>query len=84
MRLMQDHAGPTPLPRQEPGELLPLAGADDRVAVLMTIPDIGELLGLTIAAEVGDIARLKSPRKLVGYAGLASLSQPVGAELAAA
>jgi transposase len=36
-----------------------------------TIPGIGPLLGLTIAAEVGDIARFGSARKLVGYAGLA-------------
>ncbi len=52
-------------------ELLPLARADTRVALLATIPGVGQLLGLTIAAEVGDIARFASPRKLVGYAGLA-------------
>lgn len=52
-------------------ELLPLARADDRVTLLKTIPGVGELLGLTIAAEVGDIARFTDPRKLVGYAGLA-------------
>ena len=34
-------------------------------------PGIGELLGLTIAAEIGDVARFGSPRKLIGYAGLA-------------
>jgi transposase len=42
-----------------------------RVLLLRTIPGIGELLGLTIAAEIGDIARFGSPRKLIGYAGLA-------------
>src|SRR3954447_26712556 len=52
-------------------ELLPLARADARVALLQTIPGIGPLLGLTIAAEIGDIARFSSARKLVGYAGLA-------------
>ena len=39
--------------------------------MLRTIPGIGELLGLTIAAEIGDVARFGSPRKLIGYAGLA-------------
>jgi transposase len=52
-------------------ELYPLARADARVALLQTIPGIGPLLGLTIAAEIGDIARFSSARKLVGYAGLA-------------
>jgi transposase len=37
----------------------------------MTIPGVAELLGLTIAAEIGDISRFPSARKLVGYAGLA-------------
>jgi len=52
-------------------ELGPLARADARVALLDTIPGIGPLLGLTIATEIGDIARFSSPRKLIGYAGLA-------------
>ncbi len=36
----------------------------------MTIPGVAELLGLTLASEVGDIARFSSARKLVGYSGL--------------
>jgi transposase len=52
-------------------ELRPLARSDDRVKLLMTIPGIAELLGLTIASEIGDISRFPSARKLVGYAGLA-------------
>ena len=52
-------------------ELRPLARADERVKLLMTIPGIAELLGLTIASEIGDIARFPSARKLIGYAGLA-------------
>ena len=52
-------------------ELRPLARADSRVELLETIPGIGALLGLTIATEIGDIARFASARKLVGYAGLA-------------
>jgi transposase len=52
-------------------ELRPLARADQRVVLLDTIPGVGELLGLTIAAEIGDVARFGSARKLIGYAGLA-------------
>jgi transposase len=51
-------------------ELRPLARSDDRATLLMTIPGVAELLGLTIASEIGDIARFPSARKLVGYAGL--------------
>jgi transposase len=42
-------------------ELAPFAAADRRVLLLRTIPGIGELLGLTIAAEIGDVARFGSP-----------------------
>jgi transposase len=52
-------------------ELLPLARADRRVVLLKTIPGVGELLGLTLAAEIGDVARFPSARKLIGYAGMA-------------
>ncbi len=52
-------------------ELRPLAAADARVVLLDTIPGVGELLGLTLASEIGDISRFASPRKLIGYAGLA-------------
>jgi transposase len=52
-------------------ELGPLARADRRVCLLSTIPGIGSVLGLTIAAEIGDVARFPSPRKLIGHAGLA-------------
>ena len=51
-------------------ELRPLARADERVRLLITIPGIGDLLGLTIATEIGDISRFASARKLVGYSGL--------------
>ena len=36
----------------------------------MTVPGVGDLLGLTIASEVGDVARFASARKFVGYSGL--------------
>jgi transposase len=46
-------------------------GADHRyVPLLLTIPGIGWVLAYTIAAEIGDIARFASPRKLAGYTGL--------------
>jgi transposase len=52
-------------------ELRPLARADERAQFLMTIPVVAELLGLTLATEIGDISRFPSARKLVGYARLA-------------
>jgi transposase len=52
-------------------ELGPLVRADPRVALLETIPAIGPLLGLTMAAEIGDVACFASARKLVGDARLA-------------
>jgi transposase len=46
-------------------------GADHRyVPLLMTTPGVGWVLGYTIAAEIGDIARFASPTKLAGYTGL--------------
>jgi len=38
---------------------------------LVTIPGVGPILGLTIAAEIGDIARFATPNRLVSYTGLA-------------
>jgi transposase len=46
-------------------------GADHRyVPLLLTVPGIGWVLAYTIAAEIGDIGRFPSPRKLAGYTGL--------------
>ena len=46
-------------------------GADHAyVPHLMTVPGIGWVLGYTIAAEIGDIDRFPSPKKLAGYTGL--------------
>ena len=52
-------------------ELAPIARASRDVQLLATIPGVGDLLALTIAAEIGDISRFPSPRKLIGYAGMA-------------
>jgi transposase len=47
------------------------AGADHGyVPLLMTTPGVGWVLGYTIAAEIGDIGRFATPKKLVGYTGL--------------
>lgn len=46
-------------------------GAEHRyVSLLETVPGIAWVLGYTIAAEIGDIERFPTPRKLAGYSGL--------------
>ena len=46
-------------------------GADHPyVPLLMTTPGIGWVLAYTIAAEIGDITRFETPKKLCGYTGL--------------
>ena len=46
-------------------------GADHPyVPLLVTAPGIAWILGYTIAAEIGDIGRFASPKKLTGYSGL--------------
>ncbi len=46
-------------------------GADHRyVPLLCTVPGISWVLAYTIAAELGDISRFPTPRKLAGYTGL--------------
>jgi Transposase IS116/IS110/IS902 family len=59
-------------------ELRPHARADPRVALLMTIPAVAELLGLTVASEIGDIARFPTAKKLVGCSGLTRSSSSPG------
>jgi transposase len=50
-------------------------GADHRyVPLLLTVPGIGWVLAYTIAAEIGDINRFPTPRKLAGYSGSAHAS----------
>jgi transposase len=46
-------------------------GADHPyVPLLLTVPGIGWVLAFTIAAEIGDVTRFPSPKKLCGYTGL--------------
>lgn len=47
------------------------AGADHPyVPLLLSVPGISWVLGYTIAAELGDVDRFASPKKLAGYTGL--------------
>lgn len=51
-------------------ELAAHARGDPRVQALMELPGIGVLTALMITAEVGDITRFPSARKLASWAGL--------------
>jgi transposase len=44
----------------------------ERVAMLMSIPGIGEVTALTWVLEIGDVERFSSSRKAVSYCGLCS------------
>jgi len=44
--------------------------ADPRVKVLTGLPGVGALTALVILAEIGDIGRFGSARKLAAWAGL--------------
>ena len=54
-------------------ELMRLGLEHAYVPLLRTVPGIGPVLGYTIAAEIGDITRFASAKKLVGYTGLCPL-----------
>jgi transposase len=46
------------------------ARADPRVTVLTRLPGVGEFTALVLLAEIGDISRFGSARKLAAWAGL--------------
>src|SRR5712692_6787314 len=48
------------------------------VPLLLTVPGIGWVLAFTIAAEIGDINRFPSAKKLCGYTGLCPRVQQSG------
>src|SRR5215469_16080154 len=52
------------------GELRQHAKADPRVKVLTTLPGVGQFTALVMLAEIGDISRFPSARKLAAWAGL--------------
>ena len=62
--------GLAPLIEGLDGELHQHAKADPRVKVLTTLPGVGEFTALVILAEIGDITRFPSARKLAAWAGL--------------
>jgi transposase len=54
-------------------------GADHPyLPLLRTVPGIAWVLGYTIAAEIGDISRFSSPKKLTGYTGLCPIVRQSG------
>jgi transposase len=62
--------GLAPLIDRIDGELRRHAKADPRVKVLTTLPGVGEFTALVMLAEIGDISRFASSRKLAAWAGL--------------
>ena len=52
------------------GELRQHAKADPRVKTLTTLPGVGQFTALVMLAEIGDITRFGSARKLASWAGL--------------
>jgi len=62
--------GLAPLTGRIDGELHQHATADPRVKVLKTLPGAGEFTALVMLAEIGDITRFGSARKLASWAGL--------------
>lgn len=51
-------------------EIRTLAKPDPRVEALQKLPGIGRLTAMTLVAEIGDIARFPTARKLCAWAGL--------------
>ena len=51
-------------------ELARLGADHPYVPLLRTVPGVGPILAYTIAAEIGDIGRFASAKRLVGYTGL--------------
>jgi transposase len=62
--------GLAPVTGRIDGELHAHAKAGPRVKVLRTLPGVGEFTALVMLAEIGDIARFPSARKLASWAGL--------------
>jgi Transposase IS116/IS110/IS902 family len=59
----------TPIARLE-RQIAGLAKPDPRVQALQVLPGIGRLTAMTLVAEIGDIRRFPSARKLCAWAGL--------------
>jgi transposase len=62
--------GLAPVTGRIDGELHQHARGDPRVKALRTLPGVGEFTALVMVAEIGDITRFGSARKLASWAGL--------------
>ncbi len=62
--------GLAPVTGRIDGELRAHAKADPRVKTLTTLPGVGQFTALVMVAEIGDITRFGSARKLASWAGL--------------
>ena len=62
--------GLAPVIERTGGELRQHARADPRVKVLTELPGVGQFTALVMLAEIGDITRFPSARKLAGQSGL--------------
>jgi transposase len=62
--------GLAPVIERIDGELRQYARAGPRVKVLTTLPGVGQFTALMMLAEIGDITRFPSARKLASWAGL--------------
>ena len=62
--------GLAPVIERIDGELHQHAKADPRVKVLTQLPGVGPFTALVLLAEIGDISRFGSARKLASWAGL--------------
>ncbi|HEV2922013.1 MAG TPA: IS110 family transposase [Actinomycetota bacterium] len=51
-------------------QIATLAKPDPRVQALMALPGVGQLTAMTLVAEIGDITRFPTARKLCAWAGL--------------
>jgi transposase len=60
----------TPIITRLERDLLAHARPDPRVQALMALPGIGRITAMTLVAEIGDITRFPSARKLCAWAGL--------------
>jgi transposase len=59
----------TPIVRLD-REIGALAKPDPRVQALMVLPSVGRLTAMTLVAEIGDISRFPTARKLCAWVGL--------------
>jgi transposase len=59
----------TPIARLE-RQIAALAKPNPRVQALMALPGVGKLTAMTLVAEIGDIGRFPTARKLCAWAGL--------------